>query len=200
MYVPVEIIYLICEYLDLHDVLQLQTVNKFMFFLLKPFIKVQTLMYMRSCDIFGVDFTELNEISQTVLVNMLFFIRKCVLEDMGKVTTINIISTYCGMEPPRKFRSSLYSNLYQSTCNYNIDISLFQTVDFDAIERCILKSSILDNVFVKQQYNIYNIVKKICLYRIDYKSVFESEIPYYGGISKYHDKRKLNMVTFYFFI
>lgn len=199
--VPVEIVYMISEYLDLNEVLRLQSTNRFMFRLLKPFVKIHTLRYMNSCGICDVDFTGLNDISRTLLINMLFFIRKRVLDDMGKVVTINTLSIpETTVSEAARVKSSYYSNLYQTTCNYNIVTEVFHSVDFDHIEQCILNARILDNVFVKQHYNVYNIVKNICLYRIDYKSVYHGEQAFYGGTNRYENRRRLNMVTFYFFI
>lgn len=196
---PPEIVYVISEYLDLKDLLVLQMCNKTIYTILKPFMKRRTLGYLSKNNINNVCFGGLDDISINIFVNILFFIKKCVMEGLGKIITINIFN-YENDDSTNVMKTRIYNSIYQKTFSYTIPNDIFLAVNFDLIETKLLDCNILDNTFIKQKYNIYNIVKKICLYRIDYKKVYDDERPVYGGIKGRFHQTKLNMITFYFFI
>jgi hypothetical protein len=195
---PPEIVYAVSEYLDIKDLLILQMCNKTIYTILKPFMKRRTVGYLSQNNINNVCFTDLDDVSINIFVNILFFIKKCVMEGLGKIITINIFNS--DNESTSIMKTRIYNSIYQKTFSYTIPSDIFLSVDFDLIESRLLDCNILDNTFIKQKYNLYNIVKKICLYRIDYKKVYDDETAVYGGVKGYLQKKKLNMITFYFFI
>lgn len=195
---PPEIVYAVSEYLDIKDLLILQMCNKTIYTILKPFMKRRTVGYLSQNNINNVCFTDLDDVSINIFVNILFFIKKCVIEGLGKIITINIFNS--DNESTSIMKTRIYNSIYQKTFSYTIPSDIFLSVDFDLIESRLLDCNILDNTFIKQKYNLYNIVKKICLYRIDYKKVYDDETAVYGGVKGYLQKKKLNMITFYFFI
>ena len=195
---PPEIVYAVSEYLDIKDLLILQMCNKTIYTILKPFMKRRTVGYLSQNNINNVCFTDLDDVSINIFVNILFFIKKCVMEGLGKIITINIFNS--DNESTSIMKTRIYNSIYQKTFSYTIPSDIFLSVDFDLIESRLLDCNILDNTFIKQKYNLYNIVKKICLHRIDYKKVYDDETAVYGWVKGYLQKKKLNMITFYFFI
>lgn len=184
---PVEILFYIGDYLDYKSVLKIRRINSFFDFVFGYVAKIRLSNFLQECDIKNIDVSDLTNISTTILVNMLFFIRKHMSCNLTKMITINITNTF--------LKYTDYKT-YNTLGKYNFLISgkIFSEIQFDRLVKELCNSKICDrNVVMNTDRNIMNTSSSpIVLVRTDYNVLYERFI-----LDRRDDKY---MVSFYIFV
>lgn len=189
---PSEILYEIGGYLDYRDLTSLRFVNHNFDFIFGYIIKSRLMTYLQKC---GIQINSMDSLSNTsicILLNMLFFVRKNIKNNVFKMLTINITNTFFKRY---YFKTSLCNINTLEKCHFFMSCSLFDDIQFDRLENIISRLVIEGRSFEKNDNGLYlnNMGdSKVVFMRTDYNVINERCTSSNSG--------KKYMVTFHFFI
>lgn len=185
---PIEILYEIGSYLDYKDIINLRLTNHDFYFIFGYIAKSHLIAYLRQSNISINAFNDLSNVSVCILLNILFFVKKHIINNSLKMLTINITNMF--------FKKYYFKSIYiLEKCNFLLSYELFKNIQFDCLEHIFSNLVIDKKIFLKNDdaLNINNMGNsKVIFTRTDYDIINERETC--------RDLGEKYMVTFHFFI
>jgi hypothetical protein len=190
---PVEILYNIGEYLDIFDILKLQIVNKYSYYVFKYKINKKLKEYILSNELEVGNIENIENNRLFFYIHVLLCIKRCIVNKEGMFLNITIMKVF---SKDNKYK--LFAKINNKCVYFLKDMDDFCR-NIDLLENFLLDCKINNRKIVKSD-DVLNITHNnniVFLYRIDYNEIRENEIQY---DEKTHLKDELIMVTFYFFL
>jgi hypothetical protein len=185
---PIEILYIIGERVDYIDVINMSMLSKKANFVFS-YITERTLnKFLLTHDITNIDVSDFSDISKSILLSMLFFIKKHIKNNSSEMIVMNFINTFLKRY---YYRSTVSNIIMHNKCNFMLSSCLFSELQLDKIHEQLNGVIICDRGLTYKK-DIINIAEKQTMwyFRRDYNVIpergIENDIKY--------------MITFYFFI
>lgn len=189
---PNEILYDISEYLDIFDILRLQSVNKYCYYTFNNRIIKKINEYLLSNNLKISNISDISDIEKKTLffyIHVIVYIKRCIEDRHSGILNITFMKIFSEKDN-KTFNYKLFANINNKSVYFLKNMDNFGN-NIDDLEKFILNSKINNREIVKND-DVSNTSDIIFLYRINYNEIIER--------TELNLKDELIMVTFYFFL
>lgn len=189
---PNEILYDISEYLDIFDILRLQSVNKYCYYTFNNRIIKKINEYLLSNNLEVSNISDIEKKTLFFYIHVIFYIKRCIEDRHSGILNITFMKIFSEKDN-KTFNYKLFANINNKSVYFLKNMDNFGN-NIDDLEKFLLASKINNREIVKNDdvSNISNVSDIIFLYRINYNEIIER--------TELNLKDELIMVTFYFFL
>lgn len=189
---PNEILYDISEYLDIFDILRLQSVNKYCYYIFNNRIIKKINEYLLSNNLEISNISDMEKKTLFFYIHVIFYIKRCIEDRHSGILNITFMKIFSEKDN-KTFNYKLFANINNKSVYFLKNMDNFGN-NIDDLEKFLLASKINNREIVKNDdvSNISNVSDIIFLYRINYNEIIER--------TELNLKDELIMVTFYFFL
>jgi hypothetical protein len=195
---PIEILNYIGEYLDIFDILKLQNVNKYCYYVFKYKINAKLKEYVLSNNL---EIGKIDNVNRFFYIHVLFCIKRCIEDKNSGILNITIMKVF---SKDKEYKHKLFAECNNKCIYFLKGIDNFCN-NIDLLENFLLDCKINNRRIVKGD-DVSNMTD-IFLHRINYNEIRENEIQHneiqHNEIQHNEETRfkdELIMVTFYFFL
>ena len=189
---PNEILYDISEYLDIFDILRLQSVNKYCYYTFNNRIIKKINEYLLSNNLEISNISDISDIEKKTLffyIHVIVYIKRCIEDRHSGILNITFMKIFSEKDN-KTFNYKLFANINNKSVYFLKNMDNFGN-NIDDLEKFLLNSKINNREIVKND-DVSNTSDIIFLYRINYNEIIER--------TELNLKDELIMVTFYFFL
>lgn len=189
---PNEILYDISEYLDIFDILRLQSVNKYCYYTFNNRIIKKINEYLLSNNLKISNISDISDIEKKTLffyIHVIVYIKRCIEDRHSGILNITFMKIFSEKDN-KTFNYKLFANINNKSVYFLKNMDNFGN-NIDDLEKFLLNSKINNREIVKND-DVSNTSDIIFLYRINYNEIIER--------TELNLKDELIMVTFYFFL
>lgn len=186
---PNEILYNISEYLDIFDILRLQSVNKYCYYTFNNRIIKKINEYLLSNNLEVSNISDMEKKTLFFYIHVIFYIKRCIEDRHSGILNITFMKIFSEKDN-KTFNYKLFANINNKSVYFLKNMDNFGN-NIDDLEKFLLASKINNREIVKND-DVSNTSDIIFLYRINYNEIIER--------TELNLKDELIMVTFYFFL
>ena len=186
---PNEILYDISEYLDIFDILRLQSVNKYCYYTFNNRIIKKINEYLLSNNLEISNISDMEKKTLFFYIHVIVYIKRCIEDRHSGILNITFMKIFSEKDN-KTFNYKLFANINNKSVYFLKNMDNFGN-NIDDLEKFLLNSKINNREIVKND-DVSNTSDIIFLYRINYNEIIER--------TELNLKDELIMVTFYFFL